>query len=94
MVHQGRPKLWGWHALAQVDEGYPAETIMLHKSTLRLTFYFGNSQLVKPWPLTVGYTTDDGGSKLGERKYSFKTRDFTPNITVGDLVVVSQPNFL
>ena len=94
MLHQGRLRLWLWHALAQVDEGYPAETIMMHKGTLRMIFFFGNSQLVKPWPLTHGYTTDDGGSKLGERKYSFKTRDVTPNITVGDLVAVSHPIFL
>ncbi len=74
----------------QVDDGYPAERVMM-KQPIAVSLFYNNTLLIKsPDPyMDIVVAGTDGRKKLGDRKYSFKARGVTPNVTVGDYFVVS-----
>lgn len=73
----------------QVDEEYPGERVMMTQA-IAISLFHNDTLLIKsPDPymdIVVGGT--DGRKSLGNRKYSFKARGVTPNVTVGDYFVV------
>lgn len=61
------------------------------KQAIAVSLFYNSTLLIKsPDPymdIIVGGT--DGRKKLGDRRFSFKARGVTPNVTVGDYFVVS-----
>jgi hypothetical protein len=72
----------------QVDDGYPSDRIMLQEDIAVILFHNDTRLVKEPDEMDI-YGVRSGRAKLGATTYAFSGKQATPNVSIGDLFVVS-----